>query len=302
VVESIKLRGTELTEAPADITGQALATIKHIDLTYARLTGEQWTNVFTEIKSASPAVVESIKLHCTNLREAPADIIGQALATIKHIDLSYARLTGEQWTNVFTEIKSASPAEVESIKFFDTNLRDAPADITGQALATIKHIDLSHARLTEEQWTSIFTEIKSASPALVESIKLSYTDLREAPADVTGQALATIKDIDLAFAKITGDQWTSVFTEIKSASPAVVESINLWATDLREAPADITGQALATIKHIDLTGAQLTDEQWRSVYTEINSSNPTVVEEIILRGITYKYAADQLKNLKGAIV
>ena len=65
----------------------------------------------------------------------------------------------------------------------------------------------------------------------VQSIKLSYTDLREAPADVTGEALATIKHIDLCHAKLTDEHWTSVFTEIKFSNPVIVEDIDIEELD-----------------------------------------------------------------------
>ena len=134
-----------------------------------------------------------------------------------------ADLTPDQWKIMFETILTVNPTVLQEINLGGTDLRQVPPFVTGQALAAINTINLSSAKLSPHQWATLFIEILEYSPAVVEHIDLSDTDLRDVPAFVeillrqvpTGvEALAHLKTVHLNSAKLTTDQWQDLFKAV----------------------------------------------------------------------------------------
>ena len=115
---------------------------------------------------------------------------------------------------------TVSPTVVEDIDFFVVNLTNVPADIIAKALVNVKKIDLVFAKLTSDQWRRLFKEMATVSPTVVEEIYLRYVNLTNVPADVIAKALVNVKKIQLIYAELASDQWTSLFKEMTTVSPA----------------------------------------------------------------------------------
>ena len=137
----------------------------------------------------------------------------------------------------------------------DVDLSAIPAEAFGKAMAKIKDISVRYCDLTTEQYTSVFTELKRATPTIVERLELSRgpsfdDELMEVDAVLMGKALSRVKTVDVSGAKLTGEQYVKIVEESSAEEPMIVQELHLpeCGAVLTDVGEEVLDKALTNIK------------------------------------------------------
>ena len=114
---------------------------KRLNLSFCR--PDDCTSLFRHVLAASPLYIEQIAFAdfddkfvfydfcyddfiAANLSQVPPTLLGQALARIKKINMEKAKLSTEQWSELFSTISTSSPTSVEDVDLFEADLTKIP--------------------------------------------------------------------------------------------------------------------------------------------------------------------------------
>lgn len=128
----------------------------------------------------------------------------------------------------------------------------------------------------------LFLRLSQVAKVSLGILNLSDLNLTDHPAETLGPALVKVKNLSLSGASMTTDQWNIFFKEMTGVVLAM-ERLDLSGQDLTEVETDHLGAALARVENLDLEHAELTTDQWNTLFREMKSANK-VMRSIGLSG------------------
>jgi len=274
-----------------DILKHLFSSVNKLDFKLVDFSGvstEMWTRMLTSMSPTMESLsIEGMGLDLVNV---PVSVIGPALASPIHLNLSGPDMSAAQWSNFFTHLTS----NTKSLSLRMVNLSFVDVQLIGNALIKIKSVTMNYVCFETAQWNYLFQHtFPKISDLSVVNINLSEiqrnlvlntvrlnTSLKtlnlaglilvEVSPDLLANVVASIPVVNLAATKIASKQTTAIFSRLLSSCK--LRELDLGGLSLSQVPSRLLALALSRLRSVNLINTIISREQLQELNTQIQNN------------------------------
>ena len=246
-------------------------------------------DLFRAISQSPQTKLRALKLTRTTLDEVTTESFSSAVTKIEKIELALIRessgpLFYKGYTGygaIFSAISQCATLKLKSLKLRSYGLNVDP-DTLARALCRIVNVDLIKCNLTEEQLSTVFTNISTSSDLKLR--RLAIHSLSEVPASDLASAVCRLEAIQLIETFITPIQVEALFTAIAESTELKLKCLTAISFELSNLRPNILASALLRLEMAVLSDNSLTTEQLEAVFTAIAERQEPTLKHLNLSG------------------
>jgi hypothetical protein len=199
---SLTGRGEEpaVLRLPYQLLGESLAGLTVLTIGGLRTSAQQAAALFLHIQQAESPSLRTLRLdQWVDLSGVPEACLTGVACSLHCLSLSGTVLSLGQLTHLLTHTMQQAPGPQE-LQLLDLALPKVHPNILGPGLAQTPELDLSGSSLTGRQWSSLLFSVLDTRR--VNRLVLRRCDLHAANPSVLASAVAIVRSVDLANAKL----------------------------------------------------------------------------------------------------
>lgn len=269
-----------------DVMQNLFTSINKLDFKLVDFSGvstEMWTSMLTSMSPTMESLsIEGMGLDLVNV---PVSVIGPALSSPIHLNLSGPDMSAAQWTNFFTHLTS----KTKSLSLRMVNLSFVDVQLIGEALIKIQSVTLNYVCFETAQWNYLFQHtFPKISDLSVVNINLS---------EIQDSCLASTarwcNKLSLSSTYLNLDQRNLVLHTVRLNTS--LKSLNLAGLILVEVSPDLLANVVASIPVVNLAATKLASKQTTAIFSRLLSS--CKLRELDLGGLSLSQVPSRLLAL-----
>jgi uncharacterized protein YjbI with pentapeptide repeats len=269
-----------------DILKHLFSSVNKLDFKLVDFSGvstEMWTRMLTSMSPTMESLsIEGMGLDLVNV---PVSVIGPALASPIHLNLSGPDMSAAQWSNFFTHLTS----NTKSLSLRMVNLSFVDVQLIGNALIKIKSVTMNYVCFETAQWNYLFQHtFPKISDLSVVNINLS---------EIQDSSLASTarwcNKLSLSSTYLNLDQRNLVLNTVRLNTS--LKTLNLAGLILVEVSPDLLANVVASIPVVNLAATKIASKQTTAIFSRLLSS--CKLRELDLGGLSLSQVPSRLLAL-----
>ena len=262
---NLDISGNDLSRIDPGLLAKTVTKLVTLNVTVTQLTHEQIEAIFTALSENSRLV--NFFIDRNNLSEVNPELLGKSVTNMETLSVVCTQLTHPQIEAIFTAVSQGRNWKNLFIRC--NNLSGINTELLGSAVTKLVTLNVSLAKLSQEQVVTIFTHVSKGSR--LSSLYIDGNNMSGVDAGLLAKAVTKLETLCASNTKLTHNQAVAILTAVSEGGRLI--NLDVSWNDLSGMDAEVWTKVVTRLDKLSVMKTRLTEEQTVAIMTAVSTGS-----------------------------